>query len=710
MIASGFRIPALADRRVVIPGGTGGVGEGVVRAWLRAGADVIVPTRSARHGDELRELVADEAAGTLHTIEARYGTFREADALAERIHDEFGAVTDVVASIGGWTSGQGLWDISGAEWTRYFTELTTSHVAVLRAFVPRLPERGSYSLVLGGSAYTPVPGSAVISMEQAALRMMGTVVGEEVRGRIGIHSLMMGPVDTRHRGYVDPDMISATEVGFVTVGYAATAAASNELVLRSHDEVRAELGRIGLTPEPVAATATASASKTPQGWPELPASLRPRAIVAEDTEYRLLRSSYMRVGSPHLVLRVENEDEVSQALAYAALVRRETGERVPFSVRSGGHGISGTSTNDAGIILDLSLINDIEILDPASGLFRAQTGAHWGDVANRLAPLDLALTTGNFGDTGVGGLATSGGVGYFARSQGLTLDHITRVRLATADGAIRWVDAEHEPDLFWAIRGGATQVGIALDLEFTAPRLNSAAGNASIAYQEVQYLVEDLGAFTAAWGEWMREAPREAESFLMLHNAGQGHSLIQARTVWAGDDAAAAAPTFDAGLKLGKVLKQSATVVPYTSIVPTPRQPHVGQQRIQMRDVLVDHANAELGAAFAETLGNPATAVAELRALGGAVADVPAAATAWAGRHQEVIAGIWTNPVGEAGVDRAFEPLQRLGTGLYGAYSSDIRPAAAELAWPGETGVRLREIAARVDPDALFDNGLVLPR
>lgn len=709
MIAAGFTIPDLTDHRVVIPGGTGGVGEGVVRAWLRAGAEVIVPTRSAAHGDELRALVAEEHSGTLHTIEARYGSFREAEELVERITGEFGTVTDVVASIGGWSAGQGLWDISGAEWTRYFTDLTTSHVAVLRAFVPRLPEHGTYSLVLGGSAYTPVPGSAVISMEQAALRMMGTVVGDEVRGRVGIHALMMGPVDTRHRGYVDPEMISATEVGIVTVGYAATAAASNEIVLRSHDDVRTELGRIGLPPV-AAPTPTATATATPQGWPALPAALRPRAIVAGDTEYRMLRSSYMRVGSPHLVLRVETEDEVSAALAYAALVRRDTGERVPFSVRSGGHGIAGTSTNDSGIILDLSLLNEIEILDPETGLFRAQSGARWGDVANRLAPHDRALTTGNFGDTGVGGLATAGGVGYFTRSQGLTLEHISRVRLATADGVIRWVDADHEPDLFWAVRGGATQVGIALDLEFDAPKLNSTVGNASIVYQEVQYLTDDLGAFTAAWGDWIREAPRETESFLMLHNAGQGRTVIQARTVWSGDDEAAAAPVLDGALKLGQVLAQSATVVPYISIVPTPRQPHLGQQRIQMRDVLVDHANAELGAAVAEALADSATAVAELRALGGAMSDVPALATAWAGRHQEVMAGIWTNPVGEPGVDRAFAPLQRLGTGLYGAYSSDTRASAAELAWPGETGVRLREIAARVDPDALFDSGLVLPR
>ena len=73
-----------------------------------------------------------------------------------------------------------------------------------------------------------------------------------------------------------------------------------------------------------------------------------------------------------------------------------------MSVRSGGHGISGASTNDGGLIIDLSRLNGIALLDPVTGLFRVGAGAIWGDVAAVLTPHDLALTTGNFGDTGVG--------------------------------------------------------------------------------------------------------------------------------------------------------------------------------------------------------------------------------------------------------------------------------------------------------------------
>ena len=448
----------------------------------------------------------------------------------------------------------------------------------------------------------------------------------------------------------------------------------------------------------------------PGGWPDLPAGLAGAVVGQDSPEYPLLRSSYMAVGAPELVITARDEDEVAAAISYAAEVRRATGSRVPFSVRSGGHGISGTSTNAGGIILDLARLNRIELLDPASGAFRAGAGASWGEVAPVLAAHDRALTAGNFGDTGVGGLATAGGVGYFARSQGLTLDHVRRVRLATADGRVRWVDAEHEPELFWAVRGGATQVGVAVELELDAPLIGSEAGGATIIHQHLQYLVDDLPGFFRDWGEWIRSAPREAESFLMIQRAGGGKHVVETRNVWANDHVEAAMPTLRAAAEdVAPVAGGNAVATPYPGIIPTPGQPHTGQQSIKMRDVLVDRSNEEFGAALERVLADGATLVGDIRALGGAVADVDPAATAWAGRHQELVAAAWFSPVGDAGIDEAFAPVQALGTGIYGAYSSDTRASAAELAWPGATGERLRAIKRAADPERLFDRGLVLP-
>lgn len=187
---------------------------------------------------------------------------------------------------------------------------------------------------------------------------------------------------------------------------------------------------------------------------------------------------------------------------------------------------------------------------------------------------------------------------------------------------------------------------------------------------------------------------------------GAGGFVAEGRTIWANDDPAAATPTLTGALQLANVRHQSAVRTEYAQIVPTPRSPHFGQQRITMRNVLVDQSNEEAGASLAEALAHPAVILGEIRALGGAVADIDSDATAWAGRHQEALLGIWAQPRPQDVIDTAFGALQSLGTGMYGAYSSDTRSSAAELAWPGSTGERLRAAAIKTDPEALFNRGL----
>lgn len=229
-------------RRVVILGGTGGVGEGIVRAHLAAGADVIVPTRNESKGARLRELVCDELAGRLSIVVGDYSTFDGAHDVAETIVTTYGDIDDVIASIGGWWMGKPIWAIDEADWRRAFTGLATAHVAAVRAFLPRLRERGSYTLILGGSATTPVPGSGIVSMEQAALLMMRSVLTVEAGAQRRIHSLVLGPVQTRTRHQVDPTWVSADEVGMVSVALAGNLSASGgDIELRSSADVQTVL-------------------------------------------------------------------------------------------------------------------------------------------------------------------------------------------------------------------------------------------------------------------------------------------------------------------------------------------------------------------------------------------------------------------------------------------------------------------------------------
>ncbi|MDR1851222.1 MAG: FAD-dependent oxidoreductase [Propionibacteriaceae bacterium] len=405
-----------------------------------------------------------------------------------------------------------------------------------------------------------------------------------------------------------------------------------------------------------------------------------------------------------------NEDQAGAAVRYAETVRQATGQAPRLSLRSGGHGLNASSVNDGGIVLDVSQLKRLRFEDEAAGLLWVQAGATWGDVAGFLTPHDMVLTSGNFGDTGVGGLSNAGGVGYFVRADGLTIDRLRAVRLIGADGRVRLVDAEADPELFWGVRGGGSQLGLVTDYLFQASRLGTQRGDASVVLQRASYQAADLGGFMAAWGDLMRSAPREFTSFLRVQAIGGGRHVVQATNVWKGDDTERALPVLEAAAGLAPLAGHTAHLLSYPEMVPTPRQAHYGQQQLRMRDGLVDVVDANLGAAVAESLSRPSAVLYEIRFLGGAVADVPSDATAWAGRSQEALAVLWTEPLGEAAQDDAFAPVRALSSGAYGAYASDLRPEFAEFVWPGPTGERLRRLAQRQDPHQLFNQGLRLAR
>lgn len=213
---------------MVVPGGTGNVGEGIVRAFLTAGASVVVPSRNKDRLTALAERVGPELATRLHGIPAGHGTFAEADKLAEQIEAAHGRIDHVVPAIGGWRMGKALWQTSEAEWQRFFVETTTAHMAVARAFVPRLESAGSYTLISGFSAQKPYPSAGIISMHGAALLMMREVLGAELDGQRRVNDLILGPIVTRGRPHGSPEWLTADQVG-----QAAVLVATNPTI---HDE------------------------------------------------------------------------------------------------------------------------------------------------------------------------------------------------------------------------------------------------------------------------------------------------------------------------------------------------------------------------------------------------------------------------------------------------------------------------------------------
>lgn len=242
-------LPDLSGHRVLVPGGTGAVGEGVVRVFLAAGAEVLVPTRSEQRLSDFRDVLADVATDRLHLVVHDYTTFAGAEELAAQMADRLGGIDDVVAPIGGWWAGRTLAEIDEADWQGAFVGLTTTHMAVLRACLPRMSGRGGYSLIVGDSATTPVPGSGLVSIEQAALLMVQRVAAAETAGRTGadrrrIAALVLGPVLTRQVDSGDPSWVSAEQVGAVAAELAAGTAGDDQLHLGDADEATEVLTRL----------------------------------------------------------------------------------------------------------------------------------------------------------------------------------------------------------------------------------------------------------------------------------------------------------------------------------------------------------------------------------------------------------------------------------------------------------------------------------
>jgi FAD/FMN-containing dehydrogenase len=186
----------------------------------------------------------------------------------------------------------------------------------------------------------------------------------------------------------------------------------------------------------------------------LRSSLDGQVLVAGDEGYDAARTPHfpVRIGKPVAVVRPKHADDVAVAVDAA----RRTG--LSLFVRGGAHRGAAHSTGD-GLLLDLRSLNNLDI-DVAGRTVWADTGLTAGEVAWALAPYELAIGFGDTGSVGIGGLTLGGGIGFLSRLHGMTIDNVAAAEIVTADGRVRTIDHEREPDLFWAIRGGGGNFGV----------------------------------------------------------------------------------------------------------------------------------------------------------------------------------------------------------------------------------------------------------
>ena len=162
---------------------------------------------------------------------------------------------------------------------------------------------------------------------------------------------------------------------------------------------------------------------------------------------------------PGLIIRCRDEADVVHAVNFA----RDNDLLV--AVRGGGHNIAGNAICDGGIVIDLSQMKDVHI-DPVARLARVGPGATLADVDRATQAHGLAVPTGINSTTGIAGLTLGGGFGWLTRKYGLTIDNLNSAKVVTADGETRRASATENQDLFWAIRGGGGNFGVATGFEF----------------------------------------------------------------------------------------------------------------------------------------------------------------------------------------------------------------------------------------------------
>ena len=434
-------------------------------------------------------------------------------------------------------------------------------------------------------------------------------------------------------------------------------------------------------------------------YESVPDSLADTVVEPGDLDFVRVRSTYMRGGSPGLVFRVRTVEQVVDALAFA---RRHPD--VPLAIRSGGHGISGRSTNDGGIVIDLSKLNAIEVLDPATRRVRIQPGARWMDVAAALAEHGWALSSGDYGGVGVGGLATAGGIGWLVREHGLTIDHLRAVEVVLADGSVVRASDDENPELFWAVRGAGANFGIVVAFEFEVDEVGE------VGWAQLAFDASDTAGFLERWGAAVESAPRDLTSFLIMGAPRPGQPAVaQVMAVVDSADPETIIDRLQPLADTAPLLDQSVQLMPYSAVMANAQGgDHDGRGEPASRSGLIEHITPEFAQAAARLLATGAVYFFQIRAVGGAVADVDPDATAYA--HRSANFSVVALGSRRERLDELWDELLDHFDGLYLSFETDLRPERITDAFPPATLTRLRELKQQLDPGHVFRDNFAIGR
>jgi len=442
---------------------------------------------------------------------------------------------------------------------------------------------------------------------------------------------------------------------------------------------------------------------TTETMPQLSA-LTGRVIWPNDAEYDGARTSFYGGFDhrPAAIVRVADANDVARVISLA----RESG--MPLAVRSGGHGVAGYGLPDGGLVLDLADMRSL-VIDAQARTAWAETGMTAAAYSNAADAHGLATGFGDTGSVGIGGITLGGGVGYLVRKHGMTIDDLLAADIVTADGRLLRVDAQSYPDLFWAIRGGGGNFGVATRFHYRLHPVGAIVGGMMMLPATPDVIASFIALSEAAPEELSTIAnvmPAPPMPFVAPEHHGK--LVIFAMMCYAG--------AVEAGERVLAPFR--ALAKPIVDMVKPSRYPEMYPPEDPAyhpiatgRTMFIDRVDRGVAEMIVEQLNSTDASmrVAQLRVLGAAMARVPVDATAFAHRRSRIlvnVAALYERPEQasqyEPWVDGFVAALKQGDDGAYVNFLVDEGEARIRAAYPGKTWDRLRAIKRRYDPTNLF--------
>lgn len=447
--------------------------------------------------------------------------------------------------------------------------------------------------------------------------------------------------------------------------------------------------------------------------------IKGEVILPGDEQYESARKIWngMIDKHPAVIVRCKGNADVIRCVNFA----RE--HQLAVSVRGGGHNVSGNAIVEAGMVIDLSLMNSVHA-DPANKRVWVEGGAKLGDVDHETQAFGLALPSGVVPRTGIGGLTLHGGYGFLSRKHGLTIDSMLSATVVTADGRLLRADHQENADLFWALRGGGGNFGVVTSFEF---QLHPVGPDVWIA--QVLYPISQAKKVMQAFREYQKTWPDELSAIAVFWSAPSeepvpkefhGSPVIVLVACWCGDP--------DKGELAIRPMRELATPVADFSgrmsfldaqQIFDPEYPD--GRRYYWKAINIDHLEDPVIDAL---IGHAASRPSSLTSLdvwmgGGAMNRVKPGDTAFVHRNIPFMIGIesnWDNlSDDEANIKwsrEVFEDMKRFSSGgTYLNFPGFVEEGEnlIKSAYAGNYE-RLQTIKAKYDPDNFFSSTMnILP-